>query len=52
MHQVSIKLMLYIAPLKTSIAPENQWLEDAFPTDSRFLGDFLLVFGGDYRCML
>ena len=44
--------MLYITPLKTNIAPENQWLEDVFPTEIvPFFGD-MLVFGGDYRCMI
>ena len=31
-------------PLKTNIAPENQWLEDVFPTEIVPLGD-MLVFG-------
>ena len=31
---------------ETNIAPENQWLEDVFPTEIvPFLGD-MLVFGG------
>jgi len=34
-------------PLKTNMSPENQWLEDVFPTeiDSPFSGD-MLVFRG------
>ena len=24
---------LYITPLKTNMSPENQWLEDVFPTE-------------------
>ena len=33
-------------PLKTNVSPENQWLEDVFPTEIvPFLGD-MLVFRG------
>ena len=35
-------------PLKTNMSPENQWLEDVFPTEIvPFSGD-MLVFGGVY----
>ena len=39
-------LNTYFTPLKTNMSPENQWLEDVFPTEIvPFLGD-MLVFGG------
>ena len=38
-------LNTYVTPLKTNMSPENQWLEDVFPTEIvPFLGD-MLVFG-------
>ena len=35
-------------PLKTNMSPENQWLEDVFPTEIRspFLGDIRSFSGG------
>ena len=38
----------WFTPLNTNVQPENQWLEDVFPTEIvpfPFLGD-MLVFGG------
>ena len=38
--------MQNVTPLKTNMSPENQWLEDVFPTEiAPFLGD-MLVLGG------
>jgi len=37
-----LKLILNSTPLKTNMSPENQWLEDVFPTEiGLFLGDML-----------
>ena len=41
-----LRMVMELTPLKTNMSPENQWLEDVFPTEIvLFLWD-MLVFGG------
>ena len=37
-------LFFWVTPLKTNMSPENQWLEDVFPTEMSLFRGHSLVF--------